>query len=127
MFGRAIMMKSSGRFERLKGIARESDTGRDLARGEHKGLSETDHYLFHCQNALYLIAEAVAVSAMPAVEPVIEEPEPRVTHAEAMQALLGLISADTDGSVRDWKIPINALLRRVEASQEAPGSTNSDG
>ncbi len=58
------------RAAQLAGIAGEADKGRDMARGDEEiefapGSKSDAFYLWHCQNALYLIAEALAVSALP--------------------------------------------------------------
>jgi len=75
----AYTLESTGRTENLKGIAREADIGRDLARTGREVSQEDDtaRYLWHCQNALYLIAEVLAITALPGFEATIDEPEDR--------------------------------------------------
>jgi hypothetical protein len=113
--------------EELQGIALEADKGRDLARGHYLGRSEENHFRFHCQNALYLIAEALAISSLPVEETKISvDAELRAEHLKALKTLLAQIASDTTDSIRKWETPLNTLIDKILAAQDHPGSTIPD-
>ncbi len=143
-------MRITDRFEKLKRITRTADISRDRARMTREKSEEnaTERYLFHCQNALYLIAEALAVDALPAVE-IAQAPAPakakRIGNATTKKYELEVGECEcgyhfgVDFTYTDqcgdfgFQCPAcektidTAQAFRVEASQEAPGSTNADG